>query len=253
MISLERLYFSWLPDAGLVQLIAFPMLLLGLLLVLLELRYAPLIARAERWVRESGQRLRNTDVHDALVGFRHREWTREARVGALFLLFLTGLFQALYFIIMINSVLTFVGTWIALTTLGLLALRFGRSRDHIVRMACLSIVMGTCVQILTAYAVAHALSRLGMRVLGFFDRTGGRAVGRIGLTLGAVGLFGEAYQLLRISNLDYWTVIALAPVALIAVVFFISGLMKRAPASTAPVIVNGGAVVLNEGEAEQDV
>lgn len=252
MISLERLYWSWLPDAGLVQFIAFPLLLLGLVLVLLELRYAPLITRAERWVRESGGRLHNTDVHDALVGFRNREWNLEARAGALFLLLLTGLFQVLYFIIMIDSVLAFVGTWIVLTTIGLLGLRFGRSEDHIVRMACLSIVMGTCVQILTAYAVAHALSRTGMRVLGFFDRTGGRAVGRIGLTLATCGLFGEAYQLLRISNLDYWTLIALAPVALIAVVFFISGLMKRAPASTTPVIARGGAVVLDEGEAEQD-
>jgi hypothetical protein len=246
----ECFYWTWLPDAGLVQLISFPFLLLGLVLVLLELRYPGLIARAERWVRASGQRLRNTDVHDALVGFRHREWTREARVGALFLLFLTGLFQALYFIIMIDSVLAFAGTWVVLTAIGLLGLRFGRSRDQIVRMACLSIVMGTCVQILAAYAVAHALSRMGMRVLGFFDRTGGRAIGRIGLTLGSVGLFGEAYQLLRISSLDYWTVIVLAPVALIAVVFFISGLMKRAEATTAPVIANGGAMVVDEDDEQ---
>lgn len=224
------MYLSWLPHPELVARIAFPVLMLGLLLVLLEVRYHGLVARLERWVQLSGPRLRNSAVYDSLSGLWHGQWTSGARNGAVFLAILTGVFQALYFIIMIDSVLAFVGTWITLTLIGMLGMRFAESRDELVRVACLVVVMGTCIQIVTAYAILLVASRTATRVLGYFERTGGKPTGRIGITLGAFGLLGEAYQLLWITRVEYWSVIALAPALLGAAVFFISRLMRRAAA-----------------------
>lgn len=228
MICPECTYWSWLPDPDTVQQFTFPLLVFGLVLALLEIRYHGLVARAERWVYESGPRLRNSAVYDSLSGLWHGQWTTGARNGALFLVIVIGVFQALYYIIMIDSVLAFVGTWITLALIGLLGMRFSESRDELVRVACLVVVMGTCIQIVAAYGLVLIASRTATRVLGYFDRSGGKAIGRIGITLGTFGLLGEAYQLLWIGRVQYWIVIALAPVLLGAAVFFISRMMRRA-------------------------
>ncbi|MEO8069436.1 MAG: hypothetical protein ABI599_17190 [Flavobacteriales bacterium] len=234
MISPESVYWGWLPHPDLVQHVSFPLFLGGLLCVLLELRYPKAIARAERWVRTSGRRLRNTDLHDGLTGFRSRDSTPEARNGALFLLVVTGVFQTLYFIIMVKSVLAFLGTWVVLTVLGLLALRFGRSRDELMRLASLSVIMGTCIQIVAVYVLTRLVSITTMRLLHYFDSTGGRAIGRIGLGLGVLGLLGEAYQLLWHSRTAYWLVLAIVPVLLGAGFAFLSQALKRVPPEEVP-------------------
>lgn len=224
----ECLYWNWLPDPDLVALASFPMLVFGLVLALLEIRYPHIVARVENRVRNSGPRLRNSPLYESLGGFWHGQWTKEARNGALFMVVVTGIFQALYCIIMIKSVLAFAGTWIALTLIGMLGMRFSESRDEFARILCLSIIMGTCIQIVMAYGLALLVSRAAARALAYFDGTGGKALGRIGLTLAALGLLCEAYQLARLSRVEYWTVMVLTPLALWLALIFSRRLLPRA-------------------------
>ena len=240
MISPERVYWNWLPDPDLIQHISFPFLVLGLLLALLEIRYHHVVVRAEQWVRTSGPRLRSSAGYENLSSFWHGQWSKEARNGALFLIIVTGILQALYFIIMIKGVPAFLGTWIALTLIGMLGMRFSESSDELVRLACLIAVMATCIQIGIAHVIALVASRTAERALAYFDRTGGKAIGRMGLTLATFGLLCEAYQLMRLSRVEYWSVLALTPLVLWAAAFFFVRMLRRGEVKSVTLRVDDG-------------
>lgn len=227
-------YWHWLPHPLTVQLVTFPLLLAGLLCVLLELRAPSVVRRAERWVRTSRRRLGNTTLHHGLAGFRRGESAPEARLGAYFLLAVTGVFQLLYFIIMVKTVSALLISWAVLSAVGLLGLRFSGHRDELVRLACLVVVMATCLQLVSVHLLARVLSNVAMRVLAWYDATGGRMVGRVGLGLAAFGLLGEAYQQLWLSHMAYWLVLAAVPVVLGLCFVLVAALFKRRPALQHP-------------------
>lgn len=227
-------YWYWLPHPLTVQFITFPLLLVGLLCVLLELRAPQVVRRAERWVRTSRRRLGNTALHHGLSGFRRGQAAPEARLGAFFLLVVTGVFQLLYFIIMVKSVSALLASWAVLSVLGLLGLRFSGHRDELVRLACLVVVMATCLQLVSVHLLARVLCTVAIRLLAWFDASGGRAVGRVGLGLAACGLVGEAYQQLWLSHMAYWLVLAAVPVLLGLCFVLLAALFKRRPAPQHP-------------------
>lgn len=227
-------HWHWLPHPDAVQLVTFPLLLAGLLCVLLELRAPQVVRRAERWVRTSRRRLSNTALHHGLAGFRRGNAAPEARLGAYFLLVVTGVLQFLYFIIMVESVSALLASWAVLSALGLLGLRFSGHRDELVRLACLVVVMGTCLQLVSVHLVARMLCTVAMRTLAWYDATGGRMVGRLGLGLAAFGLVGEAYQQLWLSHMAYWLVLAAIPVMLGLCFVLLAALFKRRPAPHHP-------------------
>ncbi|QQR87727.1 MAG: hypothetical protein IPJ76_05730 [Flavobacteriales bacterium] len=227
-------YWYWLPHPLTVQFITFPLLLVGLLCVLLELRAPQVVRRAERWIRTSRRRLGNTALHHGLSGFRRGQAAPEARLGAYFLLVVTGVFQLLYFIIMVKSVSALLISWAVLSALGLLGLRFSGHREELVRLACLVLVMATCLQLVSVHLLARVLCTVATRLLAWFDASGGRAVGRVGLGLAACGLVGEAYQQLWLSHMAYWLVLAAVPVLLGLCFALLAALFKRRPAPQHP-------------------
>lgn len=229
-----RYFWQWLPHPDAVQFFTFPLLLVGLLGVLLELRAPHVVQRAEHWVRTSRRRLGSTALNQSLTVFRRGHAAPEARLGGYFLLVVTGVFQLLYFIIMVKSVSALLASWAVLSVLGLLGLRFSGHRDEFVRMSCLVVVMGTCLQLVSVHLLARVLCTVAMRVLAWYDATGGRMVGRMGLGLAACGLVGEAYQQLWLSHMAYWLVLAAVPVLLGLCFVLLAALFKRRPASQHP-------------------
>lgn len=233
MMCPECFYWSWLPDPDLVQHVSLPLELLGLFLAMLEIFFPKHADYVEATVDNARAWLTEYNFYDVLKGVAIETFKRENLAFLIYMVFISVVHVRL-FLASLETTTSAVLMWLGFTATGIAAAVVGATTKNKLHHGISYIVASVCfIHLIIAMGVLLVLFTMTAFIIHFFDHFGkGKATGGIGITLGCIGLLGEAYQVCMLNDdvptrLQYWSMIATLLILLGVIVFFVNRVVVR--------------------------